>query len=103
MTEEKNFQDKQEEFEKLGSDEKKDDNEDTVFVGLGRKEVMEESSKPFWSRLRIILLVLFWLSWLALLVGGAITVVSSVSECKSDSKEGVLKATVASNKTAPES
>ena len=70
-----------------------------MFVGLGRKEVLEESNKPFWSRLRIVLLILFWLSWLALLVGGALTVVSSVSECSAGSPEEVVKNATLNNST----
>ena len=70
-----------------------------MFVGLGRKEVLEESNKPFWSRLRIVLLILFWLSWLALLVGGALTVVSSVSECSAGSPEEVAKNATLNNST----
>lgn len=101
MAEEKNFKDKQEEFEKLGTEEK-NDGEDTMFVGLGRKEVLEESNKPFWSRLRICLLVLFWISWLALLIGGALTVVSSVSECNSsDSGADAVKNATVNNSTDP--
>ena len=60
--------------------------ESVVFVGLGRKEVLEESNKPFWRTLRIILLVVFWLSWLALLVGGAAIVVMGSSDCKESEK-----------------
>jgi len=98
MAEDKTFEEKQEAFDKLGSS--GGDEENTMFVGLGRKEVLEESTKPFWRTLRIILLVVFWLSWLALLVGGAAIVVMNSSDCK-DSSESASEAVTNASEAAP--
>jgi len=44
------------------------------FNGLGKEEVMRYADEPFWKRLRVILLVMFWLGWLAMLVTAVIII-----------------------------
>lgn len=50
------------------------------FNGLGKEEVMRYADEPFWKRLRIILLVLFWIGWLAMLVT-AIIIIAMAPRC----------------------
>lgn len=44
------------------------------FNGLGKEEVMRYADEPFWKRLRVILLVIFWLGWLAMLATAVIII-----------------------------
>ncbi|CAN8000152.1 unnamed protein product, partial [Ixodes hexagonus] len=46
-----------------------------VFVGLSKDELMKYANNPFWVRTRMALFVLFWLLWLAMLVGAVIIIV----------------------------
>ncbi|EEC14357.1 amino acid transporter, putative, partial [Ixodes scapularis] len=46
-----------------------------VFVGLSKDELMKYANDPFWVRTRMALFVLFWLLWLAMLVGAIIIIV----------------------------
>ena len=48
---------------------------EVAFAGMGREELMKYANDPFWVRLRWILFVLFWVGWLAMLVGAIIIVV----------------------------
>lgn len=46
-----------------------------LFVGLSKDELMKYANDPFWVRTRMALFVLFWLLWLAMLVGAVIIIV----------------------------
>ena len=51
-------------------------NDDTVsFTGLGKEELMKYADDPFWKKVRIILLVLFWVGWVAMLVAAIVIIV----------------------------
>lgn len=50
------------------------------FVGLSKEELMKYANDPFWVRMRMALLVLFWLLWLAMLVG-AIAIIVITPRC----------------------
>lgn len=46
-----------------------------TFVGLGKEELMKYANDPFWIRLRWLLFILFWVLWIAMLVGAVIIIV----------------------------
>lgn len=48
---------------------------ESVFVGLSKDELMKYANDPFWVRTRMALFVLFWLLWLAMLIGAVIIIV----------------------------
>lgn len=43
-------------------------------VGMGKEELMKYANEPFWVRLRLFLFVLFWVSWIAMLVGAVVII-----------------------------
>lgn len=49
-------------------------------VGMGKEELMKYANEPFWVRLRMFLFVLFWISWIAMLVG-AIVIILLAPRC----------------------
>ncbi|KAK3924557.1 Maltase 1 [Frankliniella fusca] len=51
-----------------------------AFVGMGKEELMRFANDPFWVRTRWILFSLFWLLWLAMLVG-AIAIIVLAPRC----------------------
>lgn len=51
-----------------------------VFAGMGKEELMRFANDPFWVRTRWILFSLFWLLWLAMLVG-AIAIIVLAPRC----------------------
>ncbi|ODM89086.1 4F2 cell-surface antigen heavy chain [Orchesella cincta] len=46
-----------------------------TFVGLGKEELMKYANDPFWVRLRWFLFILFWILWLAMLVGAIVIII----------------------------
>uniref|UniRef100_A0A023GBE5 Putative tpa exp: amino acid transporter n=1 Tax=Amblyomma triste TaxID=251400 RepID=A0A023GBE5_AMBTT len=48
---------------------------ESQFVGLSKEELMKYATDPFWIRLRMALFVLFWLLWVAMLVGAVAIIV----------------------------
>ncbi|CAL8122624.1 unnamed protein product [Orchesella dallaii] len=46
-----------------------------TFVGLGKEELMKYANDPFWVRLRWFLFILFWVLWLAMLVGAIVIII----------------------------
>lgn len=44
-------------------------------VGMGKEELMKYANEPFWVRLRMALFVLFWLVWVAMLVGSVVIII----------------------------
>lgn len=48
---------------------------ESQFVGLSKEELMKYANDPFWVRLRMTLFVLFWVLWLAMLVGAVAIIV----------------------------
>lgn len=46
-----------------------------TFVGLGKEELMKYANDPFWVRLRWLLFILFWVLWIAMLVGAIVIIV----------------------------
>lgn len=51
-----------------------------ALSGMGKEELMKFANDPFWIRLRWILFVVFWLVWIAMLVG-AIAIVVMAPKC----------------------
>lgn len=49
-------------------------------VGMGKDELMKYANEPYWVRLRMILFVLFWVSWVAMLVG-AVAIIMLAPRC----------------------
>lgn len=49
--------------------------ENKQFAGLTKEELINYAKDPFWSRLRMFLLVLFWVIWVGMLVGAVLIVV----------------------------
>lgn len=45
------------------------------FVGLGKEELMKYANDPFWVRLRWFLFILFWVLWIAMLVGAIVIII----------------------------
>lgn len=43
-------------------------------VGMSKKELMKYANDPFWVRLRTFLFVLFWVVWVAMLVGAVLII-----------------------------
>lgn len=48
---------------------------ESAFVGLSKEELMKYANDPFWVRLRMTMFVLFWVLWLAMLVGAVAIIV----------------------------
>ncbi|UYV74623.1 Mal-A2 [Cordylochernes scorpioides] len=44
-------------------------------IGLGKEELMKYANDPFWVRLRMFLFVVFWVLWIAMLVGAVVIVI----------------------------
>ncbi|GIX67046.1 neutral and basic amino acid transport protein rBAT [Caerostris extrusa] len=49
-------------------------------VGMGKEELMKYANEPFWVRLRLFLFILFWLSWIGMLVG-AVAIIIQAPRC----------------------
>lgn len=45
------------------------------FTGLGKEELMEYATDPFWVRTRLILFILFWVGWIAMLAAAIVIIV----------------------------
>lgn len=45
------------------------------FAGMTKEELQRYADDPFWVRLRLILLILFWVIWAAMLAGAVLIVV----------------------------
>lgn len=43
-------------------------------VGMTKQELMKYANDPFWVRLRLFLFILFWVVWLAMLVGSVLII-----------------------------
>lgn len=54
-----------------------------TFTGLTKEELMKYANDPFWVRTRLFLFVLFWIVWLAMLLG-AIYIIVVTPKCKED-------------------
>lgn len=52
----------------------------TASGGLRKEDLLKFANDPFWVRLRWLLFILFWLTWLAMLVG-AIYIVIEAPKC----------------------
>uniref|UniRef100_UPI00358F0E56 amino acid transporter heavy chain SLC3A2 n=1 Tax=Myxine glutinosa TaxID=7769 RepID=UPI00358F0E56 len=53
----------------------------TRFTGLTKEQLLKQANEPFWKRTRYALLALFWLAWLAMLVG-AIMIIVTAPRCQ---------------------
>nr|XP_002120584.1 4F2 cell-surface antigen heavy chain [Ciona intestinalis] len=60
---------------------KKEEPEKDRFTGLKKEELLAISNEPKWVRARWVLFILFWLVWIAMLVG-AILIVVNAPRCK---------------------
>lgn len=56
------------------------ENADGPYTGLTKDQLLECAYHPMWVRIRCILLVLYWTSWVAMLAG-AITLVLVTPKC----------------------
>ncbi|XP_044747101.1 neutral and basic amino acid transport protein rBAT isoform X2 [Coccinella septempunctata] len=54
----------------------------SAFAGMGKEELMKYANDPFWIRIRWFLFILFWLSWLGMLIG-AIAIIYKAPKCLS--------------------
>uniref|UniRef100_A0A0K8TTJ8 alpha-glucosidase n=1 Tax=Tabanus bromius TaxID=304241 RepID=A0A0K8TTJ8_TABBR len=53
---------------------------DKAFTGMTKEELMKYANDPFWIRLRWILFIIFWLLWIAMLIG-AIMIIINAPKC----------------------
>lgn len=56
----------------------------TAFAGMGKEELMKYANDPFWVKVRWFLFILFWLVWIAMLVG-AIAIIVLAPKCAAPS------------------
>ncbi|XP_062599888.1 amino acid transporter heavy chain SLC3A1-like [Saccostrea cucullata] len=56
------------------------------FGALGKEELMKYANDPFWKRLRLMLHILFWVGWNAMLVAAAI-IIALAPRCPSRAKQ----------------
>jgi alpha-glucosidase len=49
-------------------------------VGMSKEELMKYANDPFWVRLRMFLFILFWVVWIAMLIG-AIVIIAVAPKC----------------------
>lgn len=49
-------------------------------VGMSKEELMKYANDPFWVRLRMFLFILFWVVWLAMLIG-AVVIIAVAPKC----------------------
>lgn len=63
-------------------DVKLSDNNGSPFRGMGKEELLQHSSKPFWRRLRMICISIILLAWLALIIT-VVALVLIYPKCKS--------------------
>ena len=47
----------------------------TEFVGLTKDELMKFATDPYWVRMRLAMLILFWVAWFAMLAAAIIIIV----------------------------
>lgn len=45
------------------------------FVGLTKEELLQYAKDPYWVRLRLIMLVLFWVAWFAMLAAAIVIII----------------------------
>ena len=45
------------------------------FTGMSKEELMQYANDPFWVRLRIFLLIFFWLAWFAMLIAAIVIII----------------------------
>lgn len=43
--------------------------------GLSKEEVMKFAKDPFWRKVRLVLLILFWITWLGLIVAAVLIII----------------------------
>ncbi|XP_055382107.1 uncharacterized protein LOC129612489 isoform X2 [Condylostylus longicornis] len=48
-----------------------------TFTGMTKEELMKYANDPFWVRLRWMFFILFWLAWIAMLVGAILIIVNA--------------------------
>lgn len=53
------------------------------YAGMGKDELLRFSQTPFWKRLRLVCLLIFWFAWLGLLTA-VITLTVILPRCKSE-------------------
>lgn len=61
------------------------DHKELAYAGMGKEELMKYAKSPFWVRLRLLLFVVFWLSWFAMMFG-ALFIIFMTPKCFSSSK-----------------
>eukprot|EP00105_Crassostrea_gigas_P016984 XP_011434583.1 PREDICTED: neutral and basic amino acid transport protein rBAT [Crassostrea gigas] len=49
--------------------------DDVSFTGLGKEELMKYADDPFWKKVRLILLIVFWIGWTIMLVAAIFIIV----------------------------
>ncbi len=45
------------------------------FVGLTKEELEKYANDPYWKRVRLVLLVLFWVAWVGMLVAAIVIII----------------------------
>ena len=53
---------------------------DGPYTGLSKEQLLQCAYSPFWVQVRLLLLVLYWVSWLTMLAG-AIALMVSAPKC----------------------
>lgn len=66
---------------KLKIPEEEDDEQEVIFTGLNKEELLRVAGTPGWVRTRWTLLVVFWLGWLGMLVG-AVLIILQAPRCR---------------------
>lgn len=61
------------------------DHTESAYAGMGKDELMKYAKSPFWVRLRLLLFVVFWLSWFAMMFG-ALFIIFMTPKCFPSSK-----------------
>lgn len=51
--------------------------DDVSFTGLGKEELMQYADDPFWKKVRLIILIVFWVGWTIMLVAAIFIIVLS--------------------------
>lgn len=48
---------------------------DPTFVGLSKEELMKYADDPYWKKVRLALLIIFWVAWVAILAAAIVIIV----------------------------
>ncbi len=54
-----------------------EEDEGDMFMGLSKEEVSRYSNDPKWRRIRLVIFILFWVAWFAMLVAAVLIIITS--------------------------